>query len=107
MTEYELTDMKKETKDPESKIDIYAMVDLDNQHVYALKVITLVCNDAVMLVTILGTNVYCQVAIATATSSATGYYLLPSEDYTGSKISTEPDEVCVITCIAALARVSV
>ena len=36
--EYELTDMKKEKKDPFSKVSIYAMVDLDNQHAYALKV---------------------------------------------------------------------
>lgn len=38
---------------------------------------------------------FLQVAITTATSSATGYYLLPSEDYSGSTISTDPDEVCV------------
>ena len=36
--EFELSDMRKEKKDPASKIAIYAMVDLDNQYVYALKV---------------------------------------------------------------------
>ena len=30
--------MRKETKDPASKVAIYAMVDLDNQYAYALKV---------------------------------------------------------------------
>ena len=53
MVEYELTDMRKESKDPESKIELYAMVDLENQHVYGLKVITH-CIDIVMVVTMLG-----------------------------------------------------
>jgi hypothetical protein len=30
--------MRKEKEDPASKVAIYAMVDLDNQYVYALKV---------------------------------------------------------------------
>ena len=33
--------MRKEKKDPASKVAIYAMVDLDNQHAYALKVYVL------------------------------------------------------------------
>ena len=32
--------MRKESKDPASKVAIYAMVDRDNQHAYALKVST-------------------------------------------------------------------
>ena len=39
-SEYELKDMRKEKEDPASKIVIYALVDLDNQIVYALKVST-------------------------------------------------------------------
>ena len=37
-SEFELGDMRKEKEDPASKVAIYAMFDLDNQHVYALKV---------------------------------------------------------------------
>ena len=37
-SEFELSDMRKEKEDPASKVAIYAMVDLDNQYVYALKV---------------------------------------------------------------------
>ena len=94
--------MRKEKKDPASTITIHAMVDLDNQCAYALKVnfspyvslsLSLSLLSLLRLLQVRPLYTCIQVAITTATSSATGYFLLPSENYTGSTISTDPDEV--------------
>lgn len=66
--EQELTSFRKESKG--SKIELFAIVDLDNQHTFALKV-----------------------AITTPTSSAVGYYLLPRDDFSQATLTVEQEEV--------------
>ncbi len=94
--EYELTDYKDENGG--SSVRIFLVSDLELGVACALKVCCIVhMVRAIYTLTPLSCFVLCfiQVLITTPTSSASGYYLLPTEDASTATLTVDPQEVGV------------